>query len=236
MRLPVLCLLATLALPAAVRAQVGHPPDRSPYRDVRFGTSLTFLAGDVAGDGGKLGVGPHGGSSIGLRYDLRVSGPIQFGFSLSRANLVRGLADPDAPVATRFRGPVDQRLTLAGIDLQFNLTGGKTWHRLAPYVSGGFGLAFAQSTPQDTTQYKFGTKLFVAPTAGLRLFLTDHLHLRLEAKSTFWKLKYPASFRREPSQDPGTIDKPNALLPTGKLDEWTSNRTLLVGLGYSFSF
>ena len=35
------------------------------------------------------------------------------------------------------------------LNLQFNLTGGKSWHRLAPYVGSGVGLTFPSSTPQD---------------------------------------------------------------------------------------
>ena len=62
--------------------------------------------------------------------------------------------------------------------LQFNLSGGKSWHRIAPFVGAGVGLAFAKATPADTSQYEFGRKFYLAPSVGFRFFITDRLHLR----------------------------------------------------------
>jgi hypothetical protein len=91
-------------------------------------------------------------------------------------------------------GPVDQNVTFIEGVVTFNITGGKTWHGLAPFVSLIGGAAIGSSTPADPSGYNFGNKGFFAPTAGFRFFLGDRLHLRGEVRGNFWKLSYPPSF------------------------------------------
>jgi hypothetical protein len=70
----------------------------------------------------------------------------------------------------------------------------------------------------------------------VRIFLTRRLHLRGEARATFWKIKYPASFQQEPPLQPGIPpDNSNAVIPDNRVSEWTATPWLQVGLGYSFS-
>lgn len=226
-------LFAAAAAPLA--AQVGHPPSQSPYRDIAPGHTVAPFASYVFGGGGRLGVGPHSGWMYGLRYDIRISGFTALGASISRGTLDRGLADPDAPVATRFRGPVDQTVTMVEAGLQFSLTGQKSWNRLAPFLGLGGGFAFGSKTPADTTRYEFGNKLFLQPRAGLRFFVTPSVQLRGEAGVAFWKLSYPSTWSREPAQDPGTVENPHALLlPGDKTTDWTGDPWLRVGLGITF--
>jgi hypothetical protein len=222
--------------PLRAAAQVGHPPGASPYHDIRKGHSFTAIYGQFGGDGGSLGVGPHDGPTYGFRYDVRTGSTIQIGFGYSYAELQRLIVDPFVELANRVSGPVDQNVSMAEINLQFNMTGTKTWHRVAPFLGGGLGLTFPSSTPQDTSRFEFGHKFYLAPFAGIRLFVTDHLSLRGEARSVFWKLKYPTTFTIEPPLQPGTPDHPNAVIINGDLSEWDSSSWLLVGLGYSFSF
>ena len=85
--------------------------------------------------------------------------------SASRAaRLKRLIVDPFVELANRTSGPVDQTVTFAEANLQLNLTGGKTWHRLAPFVGSGVGVAFAGSTPADTSGFKLGRKIYLAPS------------------------------------------------------------------------
>ncbi|MGH7701847.1 MAG: hypothetical protein ACREMO_02045 [Gemmatimonadales bacterium] len=185
--------LLPAGLASSVAAQVGHPPSGSPYRDILQGQSLTFLVGSFAGDGGKLGIGPHQGTVYGIRYDIRLSNPLQVGFSITRGKLERFIVDADDSVATRRKGPVSQSLVATEMALQWNLTGKKTWHGLAPYFGGSVGVAFAGDTRADTSGYRFGTKIVVGPNIGFRFFVTRRLHLRAEARQSYWKLKYPTS-------------------------------------------
>jgi hypothetical protein len=130
---------------------------------------------------------------------------------------------------------VKQSLTLADIGIQFNVTGGKSWNRLAPFIAAGVGLAFAGDTPADTSQYDFGRKFYVAPSIGTRFFLSDRLHVRAEARAVFWKLNYPTTFQAEPVEEPGTLEDPNAVIPGDNLSEWTAGPWLQIGVGYAFS-
>lgn len=230
--------LAGLVLLAATAAsaQVGHAPQSSPYRDIFKGHSVTGFGGYIGGSGGEFEIGPHGGTVYGFRYDIRTGSAVQFGVLLAQANLERLIVDPFIEVENRVSGPVDQQVGFAEVDLQLNLTGGKTWRRLAPFVGAGVGLTFAEGTDADTSGYEFGNKIYFAPHAGFRAFLSQRLHLRGDARIAFWKMQYPESFAREPPLDPGTPEEPNAVSPDGSLSEWTTASWLQVGLGYSFSF
>ena len=97
------------------------------------------------------------------------------------------------------------------------------------------GLTFPSCTPQDTSRFEFGHKIYLAPFVGVRMFVTDRLSLRGEARAVFWKLKYPTTFEDEPVLDPGLPPNSNAVITDGNLDEWNTSSWLLVGLGYSFS-
>lgn len=231
MRILVCCTLAGQPL----LAQVGHPPSGSPFRDIRKGHTLTATAGYFGGSGGGFNIGPHRGEVFGGRYDIRTGSTIQVGLAVARGNLDRFIVNPFVTLANRRSGPVRQVVTFAELALQFNLSGGKRWHGLAPFVGAGVGLAFAKSTPADTSQYNFGRKFYLAPSVGFRFFITDHLHIRGEARAAFWKLKYPTTFQAEPVEEPGTEENPNAVIAGNNLGEWTASPWLQVGLGYSFS-
>lgn len=228
-------LAALFHLAGPVAAQVGNPPAASPYTDIRKGHSLTALVGKFGGDGGNFGIGPHDGTVYGLHYDIRSGSTIQVGLGFARGDLERLIVDPFVAVEDRVSGPVQQTVTFAEINLQFNVTGGKSWHRIAPFVGAGVGLTFPSGTPQDTSHFEFGRKIYLAPSAGVRVFLTDRIHLRGEARTTFWKLKYPNTFEMEPPLDPGTPEAPHAVITDGVLSEWATSSWLQVGLGYSFS-
>jgi hypothetical protein len=227
--------MTVLLIPAELSAQVGHPPQSSPYRDIRKGHTITATVGYFGGNGGQFNIGPHRGTVFGGRYDIRTGSTIQLGLGIARGNLDRFIVDPFVTLAKRRSGPVKQSVTFAEINLQFNLTGGKSWNRIAPYVSAGAGLAFAGNTPADTSRYDFGRKFYFVPGIGLRVFLSERLHFRSEARVTFWKLNYPTTFQQEPVQEPGTPDNPNAVIPGNKLTEWTNAPWFQVGLAYAFS-
>jgi hypothetical protein len=228
-------VLALLALATPAAAQVGHPPQSSPYRDIRKGHAFTATFGQFGGSGGEFGIGPHDGQTYGFRYDLRTGSTIQIGLGFQRGDLERLIVDPFVALVNRVSGPVKQTVTFTEVNLQFNVTGGKSWHRLAPFLGAGVGLTFPSGTPADTSRFEFGHKLYLAPNAGVRIFITDRLHLRGEARAVFWKLKYPSTFTDEPALEPGTADHSNAVITDGRTSEWTSGSWFQVGLGYSFS-
>src|SRR5688500_7847171 len=111
--------LALILVAANAQGQVGHPPGQSPYRDVRYGKSITPLFGHLGGDGGEARVGPHSGNTYGVRFGFRMSGFIEGGLSASYMDLERFIVDADDSVATRVSGPVKQSVVLIEAALQF---------------------------------------------------------------------------------------------------------------------
>lgn len=224
--LPLLLLLPTTAL-----AQVGHAPESSPYRDIPRGSYFVFTAGSLGGSGGKIGVAPHNGTTYGVQFNLLANKPLQVGFGLLYADAERLVRNPTRAPATRTTGPFTQDVVFADIALQFNLTGGKSWHRVAPFIGGAVGLAFAGSIPEDSTGFKMGTKGYIAPMIGTRVVLSERLHLQVDARALFWQAKYPPAYREAPSGAPTT----EPVLPDGVLAEWIVTPWLRAGLGWSIS-
>ncbi len=235
MRSTAALLLLSLVFAPVAGAQVGYAPRESPYRDIRKGHSITPLFGRIGGGGGTYGIGPQDGNVYGVRYDVRTAGSVSFGLTLAQGDLKRYIVDPFVEVVRRKSGPVPQRVRFVDVSLQLNLTGGKSWHRLAPYTGVSLGVAFGQQTPADTSGYHFGNKFYFAPQIGTRYFLTERLHLRADIRGAFWKLSYPVSFTQEPVLDPGTTADPHAVILDGRLNQWTLTPWVQVGLGYTFS-
>lgn len=229
---PALPGLVALMVAGPAAAQVGHDPARSPYQDLRYSQFVSATAGYMFGSGGQIGVGPHHGTYFTLRHEFLADRPLSIGLLAGYAQLQRNVAvleatNPDQ----RITGPVDDNVTFAEGWLQFNLAGGKTWHGLAPYASAGLGLAFAQKVPSDTSGYKLGTKFYLAPAVGVRVFVTRRLFVRLEARSIFWNLSYPSTYR---TLDPDGFGPLQPLLAGRQLKEWSPVPVLHAGLGFAF--
>jgi len=229
-RLLVAVLVARCLLPAAAQAQVGHDPASSPYRTLRYSQFIGLTGGWLNGNGGALGVAPHHGASLGLRYDFLSNGTVSLGFAGSVANTERLVVDPTKPIATAVSGPFQQRTIIGEGIVQFNVTGGKTWNHIAPFVSAGFGILLSSDTPEDHSDFAFKTRFVLTPGLGARIFLRDRLYLRLEARNAFWSVTYPGSFATSPSSAPS---EPPVLATPHK--EWLANGWYTVGLSYAFS-
>jgi hypothetical protein len=212
-------VLVALAVGAA-EAQVGHEPRNSPYRDITKGMALTVTTGYFGGSGGSLGVGPHNGTTLGGRFDIRLSNTFQFGFSGTVADLERNIVilESDTTLTLRTLGPVPQQVLMFDVSAQLNLTGGKSWNRLAPYFAGVIGLAIAENTPADNSGFSFGNKIYLTPTLGTRVIITQAIQLRFEARANFWKLSYPPLFQ---AANPST-------------GQWVISPWFMAGLGIAF--
>lgn len=222
-----------IAAPCGLSAQVGTDPEKSPYREL---TRTTFIAPFVAridGDGGDFGVGPHNGIMYGATLFLRANRFLSLGLGASHGTLERRIVDPFVELENRDQGIVDQKLTTIDGHVGLNLTGGKTWRRLAPFLSLSGGLAIAGETKADTSGFSFGTRFYFAPGAGVRLAITQRLQFRAEARAMFWKIPYPDSYRTEPPLEPGTPADPNAVITDGRLSEWTHSSWLGFGISWS---
>lgn len=224
---PLLCLASTLT------AQIGVPPSASPYTEIRPGTMFEGFGGTLAGSGGPLHAGPRNGPVMGIRALLRANATVSIGFGMWGALTRRTVIDPTAKVAEREVSEVDHQLLGAEALFQFNLTGGKTWHGLAPFIGLGLGVTKATTT-NDEFGYEFGTKFYFAPVAGTRIFIGERISLRAEARAFTWKLKYPSSWSLEPTDEPGTPENPNAVNPTGRGGQYVVAPALSFGIGVAF--
>jgi hypothetical protein len=211
-----LAVLCTLG-PSALTAQVGHDPARSPYRDVGGSTFITLFAGQFFGDGGTYGVAPHNGQTYGLHINLMANRPVQINAGIIYGDLERLLLDPRKPVGERSTGPVPNSVLWIDTGVQFNLTGNKTWHGLAPYTGVMSGLAFVESAPEDPGLFKMGTTFVLSPMIGTRYFLGRSVHLLAEARFQFWQVKYPTTYG-------------------GVGGQWLLTPWVQLGLGFPFPF
>jgi hypothetical protein len=228
-----LAVTAALAIgtPSLAGGQVGHPPEASPYRDVRAKHVLSVTAGYLAGSSGSAGVGATDGPIFGARFDLHVSGPAEITFGLELADLNRLVLDPTKSAATRVKGTASQSVILGEVGLVMRLTGEKSWRGLVPYFGGALGLAVGSSVAQDSSGFTFGTKFQVSPRLGVRWFLSNRINLRIEGRDVLWRLSYPDLFFEAPVE---AEDDPPILDPTTMDEtEWTHHPTLTFTLGYA---
>jgi hypothetical protein len=214
-------------------AQVGYPPDRSPYRDIRSGGTAVLGFGYLGGSRGSVGVGPSDGNVWSVRYELPLGRT--FGVTVEGADALttRFVLDPTKDATIRTTGPVQNSLAIVDLGFQMVLTGGKTWHGFAPFVGAKLGVAIANRLASDTSQYNFGTKVTFGPEAGFRLYLGRQLSLRADATLLFWKLSYPLEYRVPPTTCSGAGCN-SVLGPTDALSEWARERWLDIRLGWTF--
>ena len=148
-------LAAGLALCAApLAAQVGYPPQQSPYRDLRETMELTFYSGYFRAKKDPARVAPVSGPIVGAMYQWRAGGPAHLTLDLARVESERRVLDPEkggiiAPATTgcvltdpncksagMYRWPLymlDGGLTMA-------LTGERSFMKMVPLLKAGDGI------------------------------------------------------------------------------------------------
>lgn len=222
-----LTLVLLLAGAAPLAAQVGYEPRDSPFRELPHANGVTLLAGYFDGGGGTAGVGPHDGWMYGARFQVRANRSLSIGAGVLYGDLQRRLLDPSAPAGERDKGMVTESMVIPEAVITMNLTGGKTWRRLAPFLGFGVGAAIGGSTPADTSGYEFGTKFSFAPFAGLRFHPVPSLAIRGEIRGNLWKLSYPLSYRT-------TTPDGDVIIADGAVSEWVMAPVYVFGLSYFF--
>lgn len=220
-------MVAALAGPA-LGQEVGYPPDRSPYRDLRSRQQLTLFSGYYSGSMGRVGVAPGSGGMLGGQYDLRVGGPAAFTVRFARTFTDRAVIDPTKPAAARRLGTKSAPLYLADLGLTLNLTGQKSYRGFVPTVHVGGGVASDGGAKADVGGFSVGTAFALAFDAGIRHSLGGRYEARLGIGDYLYQIKYPESYVTAPAG--GT-----AVLPAGvSKSEWKNNRVLTLGIAYQF--
>jgi len=214
------------AAPAA--AQVGYPPDRSPYRDLEFRQEATVFGGWYAAQKDPAGVAPTSGPMLGVRYDVRIGGPAQFTARLATMRSERTIIDPDSTPARRVVGKESWPLYAADANLTLNLTGQKSWRNFVPVVNGGIGIVSDFKGGADVGGFKFGTSFAFSFGGGVRWVKGGNFQLRADFNDYLYQIQYPTSYFNTDSD----TDRP---LPANhSTSAWRHNLALTIGASYQF--
>lgn len=222
-------LLAGLAIPAIpatrAHAQVGYPPAESPYQDLRGRQGITLAPTWFIGGGDPAGVGPRNGTMLTARYELFLTGPLWLVSRIGYApSLERTVKDPEADPADRIVGNETDPLMLLDVGFGLNVTGNKSWRRIAPRVTGNLGVASTFNGDRDVGGYRFGTKFVMSYGIGGRYVTGGAWEVSADLTHLFWKMDYPDSY----GGDGGLTDE--SILGSGKLAPWQGNLLLSVGV------
>lgn len=238
MRETVLLLLATIGLALAGPDPAAAQRIRSPYRFVDNKRDLGAYVAYIFADGGEIGLGANAGPSAGLQFAMRVSDPIQISINVAYFPTDRDVIDPRAENPPQSVGTEPFNLVMLSGRLQFNLTGARSWHRLAPYVIGGLGIAIdvtgdinCITEPDRPTcqialrdRFDFGTSFLGQFGIGTAVILSDRLGARFTIEDNIWKLKTPA----------GYFDPNIEIRPFPPDTDWTNNFQVTALLSYWF--
>lgn len=215
-------------------AQVGHDPSRSPFRDITTKQSVSLLAGNFFGNRALAGVGAQSGPMFGVRLRTTLSGPIDLMVSSAYVRSKRNVIDAAKPESTRVSGPVDYNLIVSDIAIGLSLTGGKTWHGLAPYLAFGVGFVTPTRTVIDPGGYKAGSGFTFAPTLGVRARVSRALMLQFEARDHTIRYEWPLRYFAPIDVNGNAL--PPILSSTTRNKQLTHNFSLTAGLSYNFNF
>jgi hypothetical protein len=220
--------LALVVVATTARAQVGHLPQSSPYRDIEISQELTFFGGHYSAGQDPINVAPRGGPMFGLRYEKHVGGPAFLMARWSHVNSERFPIDPTKTGAAAQLGKKSVALNIYDISLALNLTGQKSFHHIVPIVNFGAGVATCGCTVAPDP-YSFGTPFAFSFGGGLRYVPGGRLQLRLDWNDFLYQLKYPTQYYLLPTG--GTV--PAA--PAGQARSfWKNNGALTLGASVLF--
>jgi hypothetical protein len=218
------------ALPAArAGAQVGYPPERSPFVDLEYRQSASVFGGWFNAATESAGIAPQSGPLVGARYDIFLGGPASFTARVATAVSERTVLDPARRAGNRVLGVERRPLTLADVGISLGLTGQKSWRGLVPTLHSGIGVV-SNLASADPGGYRFGTRFQIAYGGGVRFVPRGSpWSVRADAGAYLYQIRYPDAYFT-----PG-LDS-TSILPTGtSKSKWTNNLGLTLGLSYQFA-
>jgi hypothetical protein len=215
--LTLLAVLGTLHPPSVVGQLID-----SPYRHVETTHSVSLYGGYLEIDPGRFDAAAVSTPLAGARYNIRLGGPASAELGLGFGSSERTIYEASLvnnEIVIEPQGVTDVRLILAEAGFRFNLTGPRTWNRLAPFLVGTVGL-IADLAGLDTREpvlpeerFEFGPGFAAGIGLGSDIFLTERFSVRAEARDHLWRLTYPEVFT-------GTPDRTN---------EWVHNFGITLG-------
>lgn len=224
-------LLASTAI-----AQVGYPPQQSPYRDLRETMEVTFYGGYYRAKKDPARVAPVSGPMIGAHYQWRAGGPANLTVDVARVESERRVLDPEKDGTCQLtdvncKSAGVYRWPLYAIDggLAMALTGERSFLRMVPEVKAGIGVVTDFHTQPDIGQFAFGTRFALTWGAGLRLLPGGRYSIRADISNRLYSVKYPINYY-VPANDGSLI-----FGSTQSRTAWLNNPAFTIGVSYLFS-
>ncbi|HET7276294.1 MAG TPA: outer membrane beta-barrel protein [Longimicrobiaceae bacterium] len=228
MRLVVAVIIAmayTIIGPTALRGQTVP----SPFRYIEPNMSGGIFGGYLWMDSGDLDLGPTPAPVFGGRYTLRFTGPlsgeVDLAYSSSERTVYSRVEGDSADVVLNEEGTTDAQLVLATAGLRFQVTGARTWHNLAPFLTAGGGIVAdisgsgeVESEIEVAERVEFGPGFAVALGMGTDWFPTERLSVRLDVRDYLWRITIPAGFTERGEEE----------------TDWTHNLGLTLGAALHF--
>lgn len=190
-------LLVSLIVPTLGAAQ-SIP---SSYRYLEERQEVGLFTGLMSAGAGRFGYAPDGGTPIGLRYGVELSGPLGFEGLVGVVDGSRDIVDPGRVEGDRVIGEADSRIAIIDARIRFSFPGRRSWKRLSPFIvfGGGIALDASPETALDDTLlaedvFSFGTSFFGTLGAGTRWFVTDKVTLRADGIFSLWKVDTPPGY------------------------------------------
>jgi hypothetical protein len=223
----VMSALALACFATTARAQVGHLPEHSPYRDVETRHEFTFFGGRYDAGKDPIGIAPRDGPMFGLRYQIHVGGPAFLMARWSHVNSERFAIDPTKTGDARQLGKRSVSIDLFDVDLSLNLTGEKSFHHIIPVVNFGAGIASCGCSV-ESDPYTFGTPFAFTFGGGFRYVPGGRFQLTVDWNNYLYQLKYPTAYYVIPTGGTAAVTGDQAR------SFWKNNRALTIGASLLF--
>lgn len=189
--------LASLATPAVCHAQTIP----SSYEYLEQKQEIGPFVGHISTNAGRFGFGPKGGTVLGVRWGIEMSGPLSFEGVVGLLDSERDIVHPGREVGDQVVGVADALMTTIDLRLKFSLMGARAWKGISPFIVFGGGMAF-DAAATDTLEsdllaadrFDFGSSFYGTMGGGSRWFISDHFGLRADGVFSFWKLDTPPGF------------------------------------------
>lgn len=236
LRLAAMLAASAALLAGELRAQVGYPPQKSPYRDLRETQEVTLFSGYYRAKLDPGRVAPRSGPMLGALYQWRAAGPANITFDVARVESERRVLDPErpgsCPTASReckslgtYRWP----LYMADAGMALSLTGARSWLNLVPDLRAGVGIVTDFHSKPDVGDFAFGTRFALTWGAGVRWAPGGRYQLRADLLNRLYSVKYPTTYYK-PAPDGTRI-----FTERQNTTAWLNNPALTIGVSYLFS-
>jgi hypothetical protein len=219
--------VALACIATTARAQVGHLPEKSPYRDLETTHEFTFFGGQYDAGKDPIGVAPTNGSMFGARYQIHVGGPAFLMGRWSHINSERSAIDPTKTGAARQLGKRNVSINLFDFDLALNLTGQKSFHHIVPVINFGGGIGRCGCTVKSDP-FTFGTPFAFNYGGGIRFVPGGRFQLTADWNNYLYQLKYPTGYYVTPAGGTAAVTGNQAR------SFWKNNRALTIGASLLF--